>query len=109
MLPTSSNLEISDRHQLSKNLTNLKSPTSLPRVNYLTIAHVLNLHTACLASTFPLIMKIITTKNFISLYFIIKISKNIFELFLFYKIINFIFCANILFLNDNDIQKQALN
>ena len=35
--------------------------------------------------------------------------KKLFKLFLFYKIINFIFCANILFLNDNDIQKQALN
>ena len=34
---------------------------------------------------------------------------SFFKLLLFYKIVNFIFCANILFLNDNDIQKQALN
>ena len=49
-------------------------------VKYLTIAHVLNLQTACLASILPLIMKIISTKNFISLYLIIRFQ-------IFFKII----------------------
>lgn len=34
--------------------------------------------------------------------------QKLFKLLLFYKIINFIFCANILFLNDNDIQMNKL-